>query len=91
MNKTEFVRALAEKACLTRQQAENAYDAMLEVVVETLTAGERIQLVGFGTFDLKDKPATEIYNPSLKKKVTAPASSVPTFKFGKAFKQLFNE
>lgn len=91
MNKTEFVRELADKACLTRQQAENAYDAMLEVIVETLNSGERIQLVGFGTFDLKDKPSQEIYNPSLKKKVVAQASTVPTFKFGKAFKALFNE
>lgn len=89
MNKTEFIREVAEKADLSKKQAEAAYDAMIETIVESLKGGEKIQLVGFGSFDLKEKPAREVYNPLTGKKQKIDASKVPSFKLGKAFKDLF--
>lgn len=90
MNKTEFLKAVAAKAELSGRQAQNAYDAILAVVEETLKKGEKVQLVGFGSFELKNKPAREGINPLTKAKVKIPASKAPSFKVGKAFKELFN-
>ena len=89
MNKTEFVKAIAEKANLTQKQAEAAYQAQLEVIAETLKGGDKVALVGFGTYELKSKPAREVYNPLTKQKTKLPASNVPSFKMGKAYKDLF--
>lgn len=89
MNKTEFIAEVAAKADLTKKQAEAAYEAMLETVVEALKGGDKVQLVGFGSFELKEKPAREVFNPLTKKKQTLAASKVPAFKIGKAFKALF--
>lgn len=89
MNKTEFVEAVAEKAGLTKKQADAAYLAMVEVVKETLKAGDKISLVGFGSYELKHKPAREVFNPLTKEKVKIAETDVPTFKMGKAFKDLF--
>lgn len=89
MNKTEFVKALAEGAKLTKRQAEEVYGSWLHVVASTLKKGEKIQLVGFGTYDIKKKPAREVYNPLTKKKVKIAASRVPSFRIGKAFKKMF--
>lgn len=89
MNKTEYVKLVAEKAGLTQKQAEAAYLAQLEVIQETLKAGDKVALVGFGTYELKSKPAREVFNPLTKQKQSIPASEVPSFKFGKAFKELF--
>lgn len=89
MNKTEFIAEIAAKADLTKKQAETAYDAMLETIVEALKKGDKVQLVGFGSFELKEKPAREVFNPLTKKKQTLGASKVPAFKMGKAFKAQF--
>ena len=89
MNKTEFIGAIAEKAELSKKQAEAAYEAMLETVKEALKAGEKVQLVGFGSYELKEKPAREVFNPLTKQKQKLAACKVPAFKFGKAFKELF--
>lgn len=89
MNKTEFIAEIAAKADLTKKQAETAYDAMLETIVEALKKGDKVQLVGFGSFELKEKPAREVFNPLTKKKQTLEASRVPAFKMGKAFKAQF--
>lgn len=91
MNKTEFLKAIAEKAELSGKQAQNAFNALVSVVEEELKKGEKIQLVGFGTFELKEKPARECINPATGAKVKVPASKNPTFKMGKAFKELFNK
>lgn len=90
MNKTEFLKAIAEKAELTGKQAAKVYDAIVATVEEALKKGEKIQLVGFGTFELKAKPARECINPLTKKKIKVAASKCPAFKMGKAFKELFN-
>ena len=89
MNKTEFIAEIAAKADLTKKQAETAYDAMLETIVEALKKGDKVQLVGFGSFELKEKPAREVFNPLTKTKQTLEASKVPAFKMGKAFKAQF--
>ena len=89
MNKTEFIAEIAAKAELSKKQAEAAYDALLETVVEALKAGDKIQLVGFGNFEIKEKPAREVFNPLTKQKQKLAACKVPAFKMGKAFKALF--
>ena len=89
MNKTEFIAEVASKAELSKKQAEAAYEAMVATVVEALKAGEKIQLVGFGSFELKQKPAREVFNPLTKQKQKLAASRVPAFKMGKAFKAQF--
>jgi DNA-binding protein HU-beta len=89
MNKTEFVREVAKRAELSNKQAEAAYEAMIATIVDTLKDGEKIQLVGFGSYELKEKPAREVYNPLTKQKQEIEASNLPAFKFGKAFKEMF--
>ena len=89
MNKTEFIAEIANKAELSKKQAEAAYDAFIDTIVETLKGGDKIQLVGFGSFEIKEKPAREVFNPLTKKKQTLAACKVPAFKFGKAFKEMF--
>lgn len=89
MNKSEFLKAVAEKANLTQKQAGAAYDAAYEVLAEVLKAGDKLQLIGLGTAEVKVKPAREGVNPATKAKIKIPACKVPSFKFGKAFKELF--
>ena len=90
MNKSELIAIIAEKAELSGKQATNALNALVSIVEEELKKGEKIQLVGFGTFELKEKPAREGVNPATGEKVKIAASKNPTFKMGKAFKELFN-
>lgn len=89
MNKTEFIAEVANKAELSKKQAEAAYDAMLETVIEALKSGDKVQLVGFGSFEIKEKPAREVFNPLTKQKQKIAACKVPAFKIGKAFKAQF--
>ena len=90
MNKGEFIKAVADKANLTVKEATVAYDAFVATITEALKGGEKIQLVGFGSFELKEKAAREGINPQTKEKVTIAASKAPVLKFGKAYKDLFN-
>ena len=90
MNKGEFVKAMAEKGSLTVKEATVAYDAFVDAVTEALKNGEKVQLVGFGTFEVREKPAREGINPQTKQKVQIPAQKAPALKFGKAYKELFN-
>lgn len=89
MNKTEFVDQIAKRADLSKKQAEAAYDAVVATIVDALKEGEKIQLVGFGNFEIKEKPSREVFNPLTKQKQQLPASKVPNFKFGKSFKSMF--
>ncbi len=86
MNKTELVAAVAEKAGLTKKDAEAAVAAFTASVESALKAGEKVQLVGFGTFEVRERSARQGRNPQTGKSVTIPASKVPAFKAGKAFK-----
>ena len=90
MNKNELAVAIAEKAELTKKDAEKFLSAFNEVVVEALKKDEKVQLVGFGTFEKKHTPAREGFNPSTKEKIKIAASNKPAFKAGKAFKDALN-
>ena len=96
MNKTELVAAIAEKAELSKKDAEKALKAFTETVAETLQNGDKIQLVGFGTFEVAERPAREGRNPRGKnpqtgKEIKIPASKAPKFKAGKALKDTVNK
>ena len=90
MNKTELVAAIAEKAELSKKDAEKALKAFTEVVGEELKKGEKIQVVGFGTFEVSERAAREGRNPQTGETMTIKASKSPKFKAGKAFKDALN-
>ncbi len=90
MNKTELVAAIAEKSELSKAQSEKALKAFLETVEETLKAGDKVQLVGFGTFEVKDNPARKGHNPRTGKSIKIKACKSPKFKAGKALKDALN-
>ena len=90
MNKGELIKAMAEKAGLSQKDAAAAYEAFVASVTDALKAGEKVQLVGFGTIEVKDVAAKTGINPQTKAPVAIPASKKPVMKFGKAYKDLFN-
>ena len=90
MNKGELIKAIAEKAGFTNKDAAAAYEAFIASVTEALKAGDKVQLVGFGTFEVKDVPAKTGVNPQTGAKVEIAACKKPTVKFGKAYKDMFN-
>ena len=91
MNKTELVAAIAEKTELTKKDAEKALAAFTEVVAEELKAGNKIQLVGFGTFEVAKRAAREGRNPQTGETMKIAASKTPKFKAGKALKDVVNQ
>ena len=86
MNKAELITAAAEKAGITRKDAEKAISAALEVITEELVAGERVSIVGFGSFVVKTRGERVGRNPRTREEITIAASRVPQFKAGKALK-----
>lgn len=90
MNKTELIAAVAEKAELSKKDAEKAVKAFTDVVSEELVKGGKVQLVGFGTFEVADRPSREGRNPKSGEPMTIAASRVPKFKAGKALKDQVN-
>ena len=90
MNKTELVAAIAEKTELSKKDAEKALKAFTDVVAEELKKGEKIQLVGFGTFEVAERPEREGRNPSTGKAMKIAASKSPKFKAGRALKDTVN-
>ena len=90
MNKGEFIKAMADNASLTIKEATVAYDAFVNAVTDALQKGEKIALVGFGSFELHEKAARVGINPQTKEKVNIPATKSPVLKFGKAYQDLFN-
>ncbi len=86
MNKVELVASVAEKAGLSKKDAEKAVAAVLESVVDTVAVGDKVQLVGFGTFEVRERGERVGRNPQTKEAITIPASKLPVFKAGKAFK-----
>ena len=91
MNKVELVTKMAEKSNLTKKEAALALDAFIESVEEALENKEKVQLVGFGTFETRERAAREGRNPRTKEAITIPASTVPVFKAGKEFKDRVNK
>lgn len=90
MNKTELVAAMADKARLTKKDADAALKAFTEVVEETLKAGDSIQLIGFGTFEVAERAERTGRNPQTGAEMVIPASKAPKFKAGKALKDALN-
>ena len=91
MNKAELVAAVAEKAEISKKDAEAAVKAFTDVVAEELKKGEKIQLVGFGTFEVSERAAREGRNPQSGEPMKIEASKAPRFKAGKALKDMINE
>jgi DNA-binding protein HU-beta len=87
MNKTELVKEVAEQAELTQKDATKAVDALIETISETLAQGEKIQLIGFGTFEVRDRSARKGRNPQTGEEIEIAASKVPAFKPGKELKE----
>ena len=90
MNKTELVAAIADKTELSKKDSEKALKAFIDVVGEELKKGEKIQLVGFGTFEVAERAARTGQNPQTGKAIEIPASKAPKFKAGKALKDTVN-
>ena len=90
MNKTEFIAAVAEKAEISKKDSEKALKAFVDVVTEQLKAGDKVQLVGFGTFEVSERAAREGGNPQTGKTMTIAACKAPKFKAGKALKDAIN-
>ena len=86
MNKAELINAAAEKAALSKKDTEAAVNAAIEVITAALADGEKVQLVGFGAFEVKKRAERIGRNPKTKESIKIPASKVPVFKAGKALK-----
>ena len=90
MNKSELITKMAEKSGLTKKDSEKALASFLDTVVETLKNGDKVSLVGFGTFEVRQRAAREGLNPRTKEKINIAASKAPGFKAGKSFKEEVN-
>ena len=90
MNKTEFIAAVAEKAEISKKDSEKALKAFVDVVAEQLKAGDKVQLVGFGTFEVSERAAREGRNPQTGETMTIAACKAPKFKAGKALEDAIN-
>ncbi len=90
MNKSELIVALANKTELTKKDAEKALNAFIEIVGETLKADDKVMIVGFGSFEAKQRPARTARNPRTGEEIKIEASKVPAFKAGKALKDSLN-
>ena len=91
MNKHELIMSMAEKSLLTRKDAELALKAFIDTVEEGLQKGEKVQLIGFGTFETRERAAREGRNPRTKETIKIPATTVPVFKAGKELKEKVNK
>lgn len=90
MKKTELISAVAEKCGITKKDAEKAVSSVFDAITEALVAGDKVQLVGFGTFEVKERAARMGRNPSTGKDIEIKASKAPTFKAGQALKNIIN-
>lgn len=89
MNKATLIARIADKTDLTRKQAEAAVNAFTETVLEALKDGDKVQMMGFGTFEIKERAARVGRKPSTGETIEIPAKRIPTFKAGKGFKDEF--
>ena len=91
MNKSELIAAIAAKTGATKKDAEATLNAFIDVVTESLVKGDKVQLVGFGSFEVRKRAARKGRNPQTKEEIKIPASKAPVFKAGKALKELVNK
>ncbi len=90
MNKAELISAISEQANLTKKDAESALSAVIDVIKETLVKGDKVSLIGFGTFEVRTRAAREGKNPRTGEKINIAACKAPAFKPGKALKDKVN-
>ena len=91
MKKTELIAAIAEKSGISKKDAEKALSATIEVIIDAVKADDKVQLVGFGTFEQRQRNARMGCDPRTGNKIEIPASKVPAFKAGKEFKNIVNQ
>lgn len=91
MTKAELINAVAQKTGLSKKDSEKAVVAVIDSISETLATGEKVALVGFGTFEVKERAAREGINPRTKEKIEIPASKLPSFKAGKGLKEIVSK
>ncbi|MCL2842687.1 MAG: HU family DNA-binding protein [Oscillospiraceae bacterium] len=91
MNKAELIALVAENAGLSKKDTEKAVNSLIDTITDTLKGGDKVQLVGFGVFEVKQRAARMGRNPKTKEQISIPASSVPVFKAGKAFKDAIDK
>ena len=91
MTKTELISVVAEKTGSTKKNAEVAVNAVFSAISDTLSEGEKVSIVGFGTFEIRDRKEKQVINPRTREKMTAPASKAPAFKAGQALKNAVNK
>ena len=91
MNKTELIAAVAEQASITKKDAEKAIAAVIDSITNAMAEGDKVQLVGFGTFEVRARDARKGKNPRTGEMIDIPASKVPAFKAGKALKDIVNK
>jgi len=91
MNKTELIDSIAEKSGLTKKDSEKALNAIIGSIEEALTSNEKVQLIGFGSFEVKQRAARKGRNPQTMEEIDIPESKVPSFKAGKDFKDKLNQ
>lgn len=90
MNKTDLVNAISSKSGLNKKNSEAALNAFISTVQDTLKNGDKVVLVGFGTFEVRERAARKGRNPQTKEEITIPASKAPVFKAGKGLKDIVN-
>ncbi|WP_308639134.1 HU family DNA-binding protein [Paenibacillus silvisoli] len=91
MNKTELIAKVAELTDLSKKDASKAVDAVFDVISESLQGGDKVQLVGFGNFEVKSREARKGRNPQTGEEIDIPASKIPSFKAGKSLKDLVSK
>lgn len=91
MNKAELITAIAERTGVSKKSSEEMLNAFIEAVTETLVKGDKVQLIGFGSFEVKNRAARKGLNPQTKEEIKIPASKAPVFKAGKALKDKVNK
>jgi DNA-binding protein HU-beta len=91
MNKAELINAVSEKTELNKKQSDAAITAVFDVIADALAGGDKVQLVGFGSFEVKNREARVGRNPKTKEQINIPASKSPVFKAGKALKEAVNK
>lgn len=91
MNKSDLIAAMAAKTGSTKKDAEATLNAFVDVVTEALVKGDKVQLVGFGSFEVRKRAARKGRNPQTKEEIKIPASKAPVFKAGKALKETVNK
>ncbi|MGN0600221.1 MAG: HU family DNA-binding protein [Oscillospiraceae bacterium] len=91
MTKADLINSIAEKAEFSKKDSEKALNAVISSITDALVSGDKVQIVGFGTFEVRQRDAKEAINPRTKEKIQIPAKKAPAFKAGKALKDVVNK